>query len=75
MACIDMPYISMPRLVFHLPLYYIDMPCIDMPRFRLHLSLPHIDMPGIHGHITHITILDGTIKPRIPLPCLPHHNK
>jgi hypothetical protein len=37
------------------------MPCIDMPRFRFHLSLPHIDMPRIHGHVTHITIRDGTI--------------
>jgi hypothetical protein len=39
-------------------------------RSRLHLSFPHIDVPRIHGHVTHITIRDGTIAPRVPLPSL-----
>jgi hypothetical protein len=70
MLYIDMPHIAIPSFSFHLSLHYIDMPCIDMSCFRLHLSLPHIDMPRIHGHVTHITIHDGTITPRIQLPSL-----
>jgi hypothetical protein len=70
--CIDMPY--------------IDMPHIDMQRFRFHLccvisiyhllgstcrcqiSIRHV----FHCHITHTTIRDGTITPRIPLPSFIH---
>jgi hypothetical protein len=56
--------------------------------FRFHLSWPYIDMPRLgstsrghipichvfHCHVTHITIRDGIITPRIPLPCHPHYN-
>jgi hypothetical protein len=45
----------------------IDRPCIDMPRLgstsRGHMSICH----AFHFHVTHITIRDGTITPRIPL--------
>jgi hypothetical protein len=50
----------------------IDRPRIDMPRLgstsRGHISICHV----FHCHVTHITIRDGTITPRIPLPCHPH---
>jgi hypothetical protein len=50
----------------------IDRPCIDMPRLgstsRGHISICHV----FHCHVNYITIRDGTITPRIPLPCHPH---
>jgi hypothetical protein len=52
----------------------IDMPDIDMPRLsstcRFHISICHV----FHCHVTHIAIRDGTVTPRILLPCHPHHN-
>jgi hypothetical protein len=52
----------------------IDMPDIDMPRLSstccFHISICHV----FYCQVTHITIRDGTVTPRIPLPGHPHHN-
>ena len=52
----------------------IDIPDIDMPRLsstcRFYISICHV----FHCHVTHSTIRDGTVTPRILLPCHPHHN-
>jgi hypothetical protein len=59
---------------FHRSTAKIDMPDIDMPRLsstcRFHISICQV----FYCQVTHITIRDGTVTPRIPLPCHPHHN-